>query len=338
MKRFFAFSVISILVIFSCAKKEEIVKLEEGSPAYELAKDISKTLPYLDPDNNNILVSTKTFKISTGEVIQTIQSNLGRRANRLKNLNADRLKQVIEQNATDLAEKKLLLNSAKKIKIVVPETEIDSVLNARYSRAGSKEKFLKRLERNGINVESVKIGIQDGLTINRYLDETLASEILVTEEEIQKAYQEDKTATVRHILLKTQSETDSAKQVIRKKMEEILARAKSGEDIAELATKYSEDTGSKNNGGLYKNFGRGRMVKPFEEAAFSVPVGEISDIIETRYGYHILKVIERKKETRPLENIHQNLEAKIKRNKQSEALQSHIADLKKRVRFKIVEY
>ena len=117
----------------------------------------------------------------------------------------------------------------------------------------------------------------------------------MTEEEIQERYQQDKAASVRHILLMTQGKSDSAKKEIRKKMEAILAEAKSGKDFAELAKKDTEDSSSKNNGGRYENFGRGRMVKTVEDAASSVPVCEISDTVETRYGYHILKVIDRKK-------------------------------------------
>jgi len=120
-----------------------------------------------------------------------------------------------------------------------------------------------------------------------------------------------------------------------KKMEEILAKAKSGEDFGELARQHSEDDGSKENGGLYENFGRGRMVKPFEEAAFSVPVGEISPIVETDFGFHIIKVIDRKKETRPLEEVRPELEARIKQEKKTGGYQSYLAKLKESAEFKI---
>lgn len=338
MKKFLVLSILLALIIFACAKEGDSVKLEEGTPAYQLAKELSSKLSYLDPDKNNVLITTKQFKITTGEVIQTIQSNFGNRASQLNNLDAGHLNAAIAQNAQELAEKKLLLHAAKQSNTSPSQTAVDSVLNIQYLHAGSEANFLEYLKNNGISVEYVKGEIESGLTIQLYLDEVFAGKTQVTDEEIQKAYQTDKTATVRHILLSTQGKSNSDKQEIRKKMEEILTRARKGEDFAELAKKYSEDPGSKNNGGLYENFGRGRMVKPFDEAAFSVPVGELSDIVETRFGYHILKVIERKKETQPLQEVRPQLEAQIKQKKEKEAYQAHVAKLKEEAGFNLVVY
>jgi parvulin-like peptidyl-prolyl isomerase len=119
-------------------------------------------------------------------------------------------------------------------------------------------------------------------------------------------------------------------------MEDILARAKKGEDFAALAKQYTEDPGSKENGGLYEDFGRGKMVKPFEHAAFSVPVGQISDIVETTYGYHIIKVENRKKETQPLDQVKAQIEAQIKQQKQNAAFETLLTGLKKKADFRAV--
>ncbi len=80
------------------------------------------------------------------------------------------------------------------------------------------------------------------------------------------------------------------------------------------------------------------MVKPFEEAAFSVPIGEISDIFETRYGYHILKVVDRRKETKPIGEVQQQLSNKIQQQKYQEAYQKHLSDLKHRYEYKKIEF
>lgn len=94
----------------------------------------------------------------------------------------------------------------------------------------------------------------------------------------------------RHILLRTAPEAnDETKSSTRKQLEEILAKARSGADFAELAKKYSED-GSAANGGDLGFFGRGQMVPAFDQAVFALKEGALSDIVETQFGFHIIKV------------------------------------------------
>jgi parvulin-like peptidyl-prolyl isomerase len=103
-----------------------------------------------------------------------------------------------------------------------------------------------------------------------------------------------------------------------------------------MAKQFSEDPGSKDNGGLYENFGRGQMVKPFEDAAFSVPVGQISGVVETTYGYHIIQVVDRKKETRPFEEVRGEIESRLKEGKQGTAVKDHVKELKEKAKFKLI--
>jgi len=329
--------VLTLAVLFvGCSGKSEKVQLKEGTAAFELAKELAKTLPALDPGTNTVLVSAKKFEITSGEAIQAIQNNIGNRSAQLKQFDAARLKQVLEQSAVQLAERKLLLDAAAAAKTVVSPEELDKALQEQYSRAGDEKKFQEVLASNGISFDYVKSSVQANLLIDKYLNDAMAAQSSATEDEIQKAYQQDKTASVRHILLLTQGKSDQEKQAIRQKMEEILARAKSGEDFAGLAKQYSEDPGSKDKGGLYEDFGRGQMVKPFEEAAFSVPIGQISDIVETQYGYHIIQVVDRKKESRPLEEMRPELEAQIKQAKKGETYQALMTKLKKDAGFKTI--
>jgi parvulin-like peptidyl-prolyl isomerase len=192
------------------------------------------------------------------------------------------------------------------------------------------------LKTNGVSLDYIKKSITDDLTIGKYLDAAMADSVKVPEADIQKAYQEDQTASVRHILFLTQGKSPAEKADIRKKMEDILARVKKGEDFAALAKQYSEDPGSKDNGGLYEDFGRGKMVKPFEDAAFSVAVGQVSGIVETTYGYHILKIENRKKETQPLDQVKAQIEAQIKQQKQNTAFDGILTGLKKKSNFQVI--
>jgi len=112
------------------------------------------------------------------------------------------------------------------------------------------------------------------------------------------AFEQPEMVRASHILLMTQDPethqplSDEKKAEKKKQIEDILKQAKSGTDFAELAKKYSEDPGSKDKGGEY-TFPRGQMVKPFEDTAFSLKPGEISDVVETTYGYHIIKLSEK---------------------------------------------
>ncbi len=124
---------------------------------------------------------------------------------------------------------------------------------------------------------------------------------VVTPAEVQNAYNENiqqyqtpEQVRASHVLLKTEGKDEAA---VRKVAEDVLKQAKGGADFAQLATKYSEDEGSAKNGGDLDYFGRGRMVPEFEQAAFNMEPGQISDLVKTQYGFHIIKVVDKKPAT-----------------------------------------
>lgn len=103
-------------------------------------------------------------------------------------------------------------------------------------------------------------------------------------------YRQSKKVNARHILIKVKDTApDEEKKAAREKIEAALKRVKGGEDFAKVAEEISEDS-SKSQGGSLGEFGEGAMVKPFEEAAFKLEKGQISDVVETRFGYHVIKV------------------------------------------------
>ncbi|HFE64473.1 MAG TPA: hypothetical protein ENK14_08690 [Caldithrix sp.] len=338
MKRVLLFGILIAALIASCGKKADVSTLQPGTPAYALADSLAKKIPYLDPEKNNVLVNTNDFKITTGDIFQVLQTNLGPRTRQLLQMPADRVKSILKQNAKQMGEKKLLLTAAKKANISATSAQVDSALEMSFKRSGGKEKYMEFLSKNNLSLDYVKSEIQKGLTIQQLFNKIAEENAQVTEEDIQNAYAQDKTASVRHILFSTQGKSDSEKVEIKKKAEEVLARARKGENFTELVKKYSDDPGSKNTGGLYEDFGRGKMVKPFEDAAFSVPIGKISDLVETRYGYHIVKVVNRKKETRPLAEVHDSLKNRLQRTKQKEAQDNMVKKLKEEAGFQEIEW
>ncbi|HBY18467.1 MAG TPA: hypothetical protein DEH00_04770 [Candidatus Marinimicrobia bacterium] len=179
----------------------------------------------------------------------------------------------------------------------------------------------------------VRQDIRDGLIFQAYLEQVIDPEIDIPEEVLREAYKEPVSASVRHILLSTQGQNPEEKEETRKKMEGILKRARSGEDFSELAKEYSEDPGSKEQGGLYENFSRGQMVPAFDEAAFSEPVGSITDIVETQFGYHIIKILDRKSETRPFEEVRDSLQANELSSLRNAAIEAKLEELKEKYNY-----
>jgi parvulin-like peptidyl-prolyl isomerase len=334
MKNLFLFLLLILLMLFACSSEKEKVTLEPGTPSYVFATDLAKIVPSIDPDSNKVIVETTSFVVTTGEIVDIIFKNFGKNAAELQKMPPDRIKGIIETNAEKLAERKLILAAAKEEGILTTDDEVDSILQAQYQRFGGESLFVDYVTKSGMTIELVKVDIAEGMMTTKYMENVLARESGISDEELQNKYrqliQKDQSASVQHILLMTQGKPDPEKASIYKKMKKILARARAGEDFGKLAQEYSEDPGSKDRGGLYENFERGTMVKPFEDAAFTVPIGELSDIIETRYGYHILKVIDRKKETRSFEEVKLELTKKLADANKGDISTAHIAILKEK--------
>jgi parvulin-like peptidyl-prolyl isomerase len=260
---------------------------------------------------------------------------MGNAAVQLVGAEAETIKKFVANAAAQITDRKLLNAETAAAKISLSSDEAAKILAEQYERAGGEAAFLERLKANNADPEFVKNMFIENETINRFLEKSVFGAISVGDDEIQKAYAQDKTATVRHILLLTQEKPASEIPEIRKKMEGLLVRAKAGEDFAALAKEFTEDPGSKENGGLYESFPRGAMVKPFEDAAFTVPVGQISDIVETEYGFHILKIESRAKETEPLENVKTQIADGLKQAKRGGAYEKYMGELRKKA--KVVE-
>jgi len=335
MRKFLIF--VTVVALFTaCGNKVKSVKLESGTNLYNLAKELSVKAPLLDPETNAVLVTTNKFDVTIGDVFSTFQLMYGDGVEKLREVDAAQLVQVFKDNAVALSEKKLMLAAAQAAKIKVADAEVDSILAMQYAQIGGKEKFINYLNNVNISLKALQNDIRDNILINKYIEEKLSDSMKVTDADVEQFYKSaDQSSTVRHILLLTQGKSDQEKMAAYEKINGLLLRARQGENFETLAKQYSEDPGSKSNGGLYRDIRRGDMVKPFEEAAFTVPVGQISDIIETQYGFHILKVIERKKETRPLEKVRRELEEQVKMAKQGTVLSQHIEKLKTEAEFKI---
>jgi peptidyl-prolyl cis-trans isomerase D len=158
--------------------------------------------------------------------------------------------------------------------------------------------------------------------------DALRAKVVVPAADIERAYNDgiDQYTTAEqvrasHILLKTEGKDDAT---VKAKAEDVLKQAKAGADFAELAKKYSEDEGSGKNGGDLDYFGRGRMVPEFDQVAFALQPGQMSDLVKTQFGYHIIKLVDKKPgTTRTLADVRQQLTDQVS----YERAQAQAADL-----------
>src|SRR2546425_2592424 len=201
---------------------------------------------------------------------------------------------------------KLLVNRATDEDKKRARTAADKFVAGTKQQAGSDQSFQRQLGAMNFTAEQFDAQVLERAICEEVVDRELRSHVNITDEQLKKYYDEngeqfERPETVRaaHILLSTrdavtgQEMSEETKKEKKQQIEKILERAKKGEEFAALAREYSEDPGSKNAGGEY-TFARGQFHNPeFESAAFALKTNEISGVITTAFGYHIIKLYEK---------------------------------------------
>ncbi len=196
---------------------------------------------------------------------------------------------------------KLLSQEVAAKKVAVPEADVDAQMAQIRQQFPSEDVFNQALKAQNKTLEILKADARRSMAITKMLDAALEGKVAVSPEQAKKFYDEnpdqfERPEQVRasHILIGVQENADvAAKAAAKRKAEGVLKQLKSGGDFAALAKENSQDPGSAVNGGDLGFFQRGQMVGPFNDAAFSLGVGQTSDLVETQFGYHIIRVTEK---------------------------------------------
>lgn len=244
---------------------------------------------------------------------------------------SDTLKEMVLQT---MIGSEVIYQQAEKDKVIPTDKQVQDQINSFNESTKNNSEYQEQLKKMGINEDFLKFQFTRDLA-NTNLQKKFEEDTKISETEMKKYYEDNKksfytdSVTASHILLKTQDSegkelSAEKKKEAKKKAEEALAKVKSGEDFAKVAKKYSQDS-SASNGGELGTFGRGQMVSEFEKAAFNMKKGEISDIVETEYGYHIIKVTGRvdKQET------YNDVKDKIKTTLAGQKYTEYVEKLKK---------
>lgn len=220
--------------------------------------------------DNSTVATVNGTEITESEFVDTLKQRYGK----------DTLEEMIQRT---------VLNEAGE-DVEVTDEEIEEELDNFRSNFGTEndEELLELLRTQfNIQADSMDTFVQEFIVPPLVLQKLTAADVEVTEEQMQAYYEEnseqfEEQVEASHILVEDETVA-----------QEVLEKLEAGEDFAELAQEYSID-GSAANGGELGFFGKGRMVPPFEEAAFALAINEISDPVESDFGFHIIKVTDRK--------------------------------------------
>jgi peptidyl-prolyl cis-trans isomerase SurA len=251
----------------------------------------------------------------------------------------ERIESLCRQVLDKLIEEKLIDQEVKKSGIKVTSKEIEATLEeVKRRNAATQEDLEKALSSEGLTLETYKKQIEKGIQRQKLIQWSVKVEAEGGEEELKDFYSRniDRYATnetyrTSHILFIIPKEaTSEAVAEIRKKAKKVLEEIKGGEDFGEMARLHSEDASSKSGGDL-GYFKRGELVPAFERAALRLKVGEVSEIVRTEFGLHIIKLVDRKgTEPLPFEEVKEKVRADYRESEMEKAFRQYISTLKEK--------
>jgi len=245
----------------------------------------------------------------------------------------------------ELIRRELYYQEAVRLGIKVSKSELKDGLENIKKRFKSKKEYQKALKQAGITEDDLKKDIERNLLINKFYQQEILEVSKVSDNELKEYYEKNKkdflrpeAVHIRHILIKVEpTSTDEEKAKKKREAEEILKRARQGEDFAELAYQYSNDDWRVKGGDLGL-IHRGRLLPELEEVAFKLNPGEISDLIETIYGYHIIKMEEKVPPTQlTFEEIKDKLRKELEEKRKKEREEKLLKSLKEKARIEVKE-
>jgi parvulin-like peptidyl-prolyl isomerase len=246
------------------------------------------------------IVTAKGFDIKQSELDQVLTGAKANAAAQGQQLPSEFSIAILNQMITI----QCLLQKATPADRAAGAAEADLQYASLIKRFGSTEAFERQLKAVGMTVDELRAKATQEATAKATLKREL--NISVTDDQAKAFYakhaaefEQPETAHVRHILLMTMDPATrtplptNAVAAKRKQIDSLLVQIRGGADFATLAKQYSEDPGSKDNGGELPEFPRGQMVPEFEATAFSLTNNQVSDVITTQFGYHVIQMIDK---------------------------------------------
>ena len=222
--------------------------------------------------------------------------------------------------------------------------KIEDAVARLKGRFKTEEEFSKGLAQQNLSEKELRELIRRNLVIENHIEQTIASKVTISEQEVRAFYDNNpETFTMpeqvraSHILIMVdQQAAEAEKKRARAKADDLLKQIKTGADFAKLAQEHSGCPSSKQGGDL-GFFSKGQMVKPFEDAAWAMKPGEVSGVVETQFGYHIIKLTEKRaKDKMPFDALKGRIEESLKQRKIGEQVTALVEAAKKSAKIEML--
>lgn len=256
----------------------------------------------------------------------------------------ERRDEILRRALDQLVTYTLLSQETRARKVTVTDAEIDGNLKQMQSQFPNELEFKKALTARGMTVEKLRSDARIDMSINRMMEAEVASTPPPTDVQVREFYdknpdkfKQEEAVRASHILIPADEKADEAtKKKARAEIDDILKQLKGGADFAELAKKHSKD-GSAAQGGDLNFFAKGQMVPAFDQVAFSLKPGEMSDVVTTPFGYHIIKVTERRAaSTAPFEQVSARIKEYLTEQQKQGRAQAFIELLKQKAKIEVL--
>ncbi|HPB11096.1 MAG TPA: peptidylprolyl isomerase [Kiritimatiellia bacterium] len=278
----FSLTLASTLVVATGCKKESEVAKAADTPAAPVAVPAE---PAADP--NEVVASVNDTKYLRKDMAAVVDALI-----KAQNVPAEQMaeaRKYFEQRAAySFIMKTLLLGEAKKQAITVTDedrkTQLAKMEEALKPQNKTPDQYFKE---SPLGEEAARAEFEDGMVIDKLIQKNVLADIKIDEADVKKAIADVEKGNAE--IAEKNKGLDTDKAAKKAKIESIKQQIAGGADFAELA-KANSDCPSGQKGGDLGEFTRGQMVKPFEDAAFTQEIGKVGDIIETQFGYHLIKV------------------------------------------------
>ena len=251
-------------------------------------------------------------------------------------VDAEQLKRYEGQIRDTLINRTLLLQQAQSMGIDVKDSLVAKALDEFKAAFNEEKAYQNTLTGMGFTEEMLKGQIKNGLTIKALIDKEVLQKVSVSDQQVRAFYdgnpnlfRKPEQVKASHILIQVPAGADEAKQTeALATIQALKVRIDNGEDFATLAMENS-DGPSKTKGGDLGFFSREQMVPPFSEAAFALQPGQTSDVVKTRFGYHLIRVTERQAEqTMAFNDVKEAISARLRQEQEGKKIDAYLEKLK----------